>query len=453
MVKPYLKTFCYCLCLLLYCPHTPWYTQCRNYGKTHIRNVNTCEEGEPCSEKGVVLFVGTEWQPKKTNFDIVLINRELAKHTAARGFKIYCTVYDATKQEEDDASRYNIDLLRPELSGYEDIAKTLTYQDLLLNHQIFYPSLGSLDDVKFIISHANFKGTSKAASSMHAELFADAKFVPIFYSIPESESLPPSKAEYFEREMEDYASSADIVLSLGSNIYDYFEHKFKKMGRIRHHLYLPDIGSMIEEEGDFKAHVANVVEILTFYSDVLVQKEMFQNFEAPAKILGDALRDVNFRQTLKLRWKIVGVEDNIYKEFQTFLRTQVSNSALTISLYPPHSIEKLFQDLSQCHFLLYLEENTFGMPAFLAASAGIPVLASEGTGFAAFVKNTNFNSSSNFILPQGSNVLVEKIRTLTNQYQLMLDTARETKVFIHNATKYGVIAKSQQYFLNWLDEN
>ncbi|XP_070547320.1 uncharacterized protein [Ptychodera flava] len=449
MVRPYPKTMCCCICLLLYCTHTSWYIQCSNHEDDRNGKDNTCETGGPCSEKGVVLLIGTEWTSNKSNLEVVVNNRELAKAIAQRGFKVYCTVLNIQDEDISLAAKENVDLVVP---TSDDMSSSASRQQVILNPEKYYPSLKELDHVQFVVSHAFINGTARMALRIRDKLFRKAKLITIFYYIPEDEDLPPSRLQAHQEEMESWAAKADLVLSLGPNIFNYFTNKFRIFEDINHHLLLPFMTTDKFDQSVFKnRNISTFVEILTFHSDMLIREDKFHQFDLPARIIGDTCR--NRSCETKLRWKILGVNDDVYVTFRDHLNQIVKNADVKINFYPPHSLGKIYDDLIQCHIVLYTGENSFGLPALLAASAGVPLITSENTGFSSFLKEHNFVYFTHSMLSNNRDLPTDRIKNVIQEYDEMLKVARNIQTFLQKCAVDGPIARSQDIFYAWLEDN
>ncbi|XP_070556248.1 uncharacterized protein [Ptychodera flava] len=144
--------------------------------------------------------------------------------------KAYSTVLDVklTEDQKKDAEKCGVTLIPAQKEKKGTKKKDVPNVDWLLKHEIYYPDLGKLQNIKYVVGYA--PKTGWAAADIRERLFPNAKLVLINHACPEKNCLLENGAEEdpeLEDELLSMASKADVFFSIGPTIYEYFQNAYR----------------------------------------------------------------------------------------------------------------------------------------------------------------------------------------------------------------------------------
>ncbi|XP_070571563.1 uncharacterized protein [Ptychodera flava] len=274
----------------------------------------------------------------------------------------------------------------------------------LVNHESYYPYLGKIENVQYVIGYA--PKTGLAAAYIREKLFPGAKLVLINHACPESNCLQVEEPGFveFEEKMLLMASKADLVFSIGPQIHQYFQNAYrtevnsKILSEIPHEEILPrPISCTLWEEPTEKEigehHIVTCGQIDT--------KKAIERCDTMAASIGTAanLLKASHGALNPPRWKIQGVSDQAGNKIVQYLSHKMQCPHIKPILYPGHSAKYLVRSLQQSHLCLpvpsYVDYSYYGMEAMVS---GLPTAVDEDSHLAHFIKKHFMEHATNCIV-------------------------------------------------------
>eukprot|EP00058_Branchiostoma_floridae_P019005 XP_002604494.1 hypothetical protein BRAFLDRAFT_79207 [Branchiostoma floridae] len=339
-----------------------------------------CAQGS--RHKPVVLMINDEYGTAKGGTST--IHRQMACLMASKGAKVYSTVLQANMKDKEDADADGVHLIVPKVFEGDDRKPDLKW--LTFDHHSRYPELPP--NVDFIVGHVNI--TSGAARQIKQQRLSGAKLVQVTHVIPEDVARYKSKQNELSIEEEkagiqDDLKDADVIVSVGPRLYDYYKSETRKDEHQDHHEFLPKPSDIfqkmqvkyIDTETKVVLSIGRVkgVEVLKGYD--LVAKSMVKVIdELPnAKWRAHGIRPEDFADSKEI------TQDNTSIEFMPFTPLKYGTQ------------EELSRDMQQAHVVLMPSRaEPFGLVGLEAIAAGVPVLVSHKSGLAWFLgKNSDFD--------------------------------------------------------------
>eukprot|EP00058_Branchiostoma_floridae_P016482 XP_002601970.1 hypothetical protein BRAFLDRAFT_94541 [Branchiostoma floridae] len=193
--------------------------------------------------RGSILLVGDEYCTSKGG--ISTINRQVAHMITAAGAKVYATVLEASQQEERDAERDGVRLLKPRLDVDSSAKPSLEW--LTVYHKHHFPHIPS--DISCIVGHVDV--TSRAARKIKEERFPHAKLVMFGHVAPEETEHYKSDEKALgvgrkEASIQDDIGKADVVFSVGPRIHRHYDRFLHQCG-VDHYIFLPEPSKVFSE--------------------------------------------------------------------------------------------------------------------------------------------------------------------------------------------------------------
>ncbi|CAH1247367.1 Hypp7899 [Branchiostoma lanceolatum] len=331
-----------------------------------------------------VLLVGTEYSTFKG--DISTINHEVARVFAAAGTVVYCTVLEATEQDERDAERDGVRLLKPRLDADSSGKPSLEW--LTVYHKHHFPHIPS--DVGCIVGHVDVTGT--AARKIKEERFPHAKLAMFGHVAPEETEHYKSDEKALgvgrkEASIQEDIGKADVVFSVGSRIHRHYD-RFLRRNRVDHYIFLPEPSkvfryanvSFAEESEKVRKPERSVLSI-----GRVQNVEGLKGHDLAAGAMDKVAQRLDGQYTLRLR--IRGIDENDFKESKRILEEKLRSGRVRPTLLPYGTQEDIRRDMENCHLVLMPSRaEPFGLVGLEAIAAGVPVLISEHSGLAELIE-------------------------------------------------------------------
>ncbi|XP_035670262.1 uncharacterized protein LOC118411878 [Branchiostoma floridae] len=190
-----------------------------------------------------VLLVSDEYCTSKGG--ISTINLSAARVLSAAGAKVYATVLEASHQDEKDAERDGVRLLKPRLDVDSSTKPSLEW--LTVYHKHHFPHIPS--DISCIVGHVDV--TSRAARKIKEERFPHAKLAMFGHVAPEETEHYKSDEKALgvgrkEASIQDDIGKADVVFSVGPLIHRHYDRFLQQRG-VDHYIFLPEPSKVFSE--------------------------------------------------------------------------------------------------------------------------------------------------------------------------------------------------------------
>ncbi|KAI8484858.1 hypothetical protein Bbelb_374550 [Branchiostoma belcheri] len=316
---------------------------------------------------------------------ISTINLDAARKLAAAGAQVYVTVLGASEQDERDAKRDGVTLLKPRLDADSSAKPSLEW--LTVYHSVHFPHIPS--DICCIVGHVDV--TSRAARKIKEERFPHAKLAMFGHVAPEETEHYKSDEKALgvgrkEASIQDDLGKADVVFSVGARIHRHND-SFLRRRHVDHHIFLPEPSkvfsdaevSFCEEGGVLKPE--RVILSIGRVRNV----ERLKGHDLAAGGVDKAALRLDHLYTLRLR--VRGIDENDFKESKRILDEKLRSGRVKPTLLPYGSQEEIRRDMENCHLVLMPSRaEPFGLVGLEAIAAGVPVLISEHSGLAELIE-------------------------------------------------------------------
>ncbi|XP_070556949.1 A-kinase anchor protein 9-like [Ptychodera flava] len=412
--------------------------------------------------KPAALFVSNAWSKNElglTGFHRTLIQDFVErKEKAGEDLKAYSTVLDVkiSEEQKEDAENCGVTLIpaqrRLGIKAKDDPPKT----EWLLNHESYFPDLGMIEDVQYVVGYA--PKTGHAAAYIRAKLFPKAKLVLINHASPESHCLEAE--EYgvleFEEKMLQMASLADLLFSIGPVIYEYFQNAYraefhgKELSEIPHEEILP-IPLACFRGKDPVLRETSTHGILTC-GQVDTQKAI-ERCETMAASIGTAANYLSESQSNinPPSWKIQGVSQQAGQTLVKFLSGKMQCRHIKPTLHPGHSAQSLHRSLQQSHLCLpapcYVDYSLYGLEAMVS---GLPTATYNHTHLARFITQYLTEHTDNCVVGTEEKNLSKRILKDLQDIPLAFKKAKDLKT---DLLQSEVISASCAKFASLLTTN
>ncbi|KAI8521040.1 hypothetical protein Bbelb_007940 [Branchiostoma belcheri] len=330
-----------------------------------------------------VLLVIDEYCTSKGG--ISTINLDAARKLAAAGAQVYVTVLGASEQDERDAERDGVTLLKPRLDA--DSSAKPSLQWLTVYHSVHFPHIPS--DICCIVGHVDV--TSRAARKIKEERFPHAKLAMFGHVAPEETEHYKSDEKALgvgrkEASIQDDLGKADVVFSVGARIQRHYD-RFLRQHKVAHHIFLPepcDVFSraavIFGEEGGVQKPERVILSI-----GRVRNVERLKGHDLAAGGVDKAALRLDHLYTLRLR--VRGINENDFKESKRILDEKLRSGRVKPTLLPYGTQEEIRRDMENCHLVLMPSRaEPFGLVGLEAIAAGVPVLISEHSGLAELIE-------------------------------------------------------------------
>ncbi|XP_066297287.1 uncharacterized protein [Branchiostoma lanceolatum] len=320
----------------------------------------------------VVLLVNDEYGTSKGG--ISTINRQLAKLLSSTGAKVLCTVLNAS--EVNEARADGVELVFPTSLMADKRQPTLDW--LTFDHLARYPNLSS--DIAYIIGHASI--TSSAARNIKEQRYPGAKLILFNHVIPEdtehykSESRElgiGEKSDAIRTDME----CADVIFSVGPNLYDYYKNQIK--GSKPHYEFLPKPSDIFSQMN--LTYVETETKIVLSIGRVK-GAERLKGYDLAAKAMSMVID-----RFPKARWRVRGVSAEDFPESKEIIQANVEKGKFHFTPLKHGTHQQLSRDMKEAHVVLMPSRaEPFGLVGLEAIAAGVPTVVSQNSGLAKFLK-------------------------------------------------------------------
>ncbi|XP_078576496.1 uncharacterized protein LOC144862101 [Branchiostoma floridae x Branchiostoma japonicum] len=351
------------------------------------------DQATPSSGRCSVLLVSTEYGTSKGG--ISTINRKVARMITNAGAKVYATVLEASQQDERDAKRDGVKLLKPHPDLDSSAKPSLEW--LTVYHSVHFPHIPS--DVCCIVGHVDV--TSRAARKIKEERFPHAKLAMFGHVAPEETEHYKSDEKALgvgrkEASIQDDIVKADVVFSVGPRIHRHYD-RFLSQSHVAHHIFLPEPSKVFSEakvsfgeEGEVEKPERVVLSI-----GRVRNVEMLKGHDLAAGSIDKAAQRLDNQYTLKLR--VRGIDENDFKKSKRILEEKLKSGRVKPTLLPYGTQEEVRRDMEACHLVLMPSRaEPFGLVGLEAIAAGVPVLISEQSGLAELVAQLAKKYQPNF---------------------------------------------------------
>eukprot|EP00058_Branchiostoma_floridae_P016444 XP_002601932.1 hypothetical protein BRAFLDRAFT_86416 [Branchiostoma floridae] len=338
---------------------------------------------ESSSARVSVLLVSQEYGTSKGG--ISTINLNAARVLTAAGAEVYATVLEASQQDERDAERDGVKLLKPRPDPDSSAKPSLEW--LTVYHSVHFPHIPS--DVSCIVGHVDV--TSRAARKIKEERFPQAKLAMFGHVAPEETEHYKSDEKALgvgkkEASIQDDIGKADVVFSVGPRIHRHYD-RFLRQRHVTHHIFLPEPSKVFREanvtfgEEDEVGKPERVVLSIGRVRNV----ERLKGHDLAAGSIDKAAQRLDNQYTLRLR--VRGIDENDFKKSKRILKEKLRSGRVKPTLLPYGTQEEIRRDMEACHLVLMPSRaEPFGLVGLEAIAAGVPVLISEHSGLAELIE-------------------------------------------------------------------
>ncbi|CAH1266959.1 TTC28 [Branchiostoma lanceolatum] len=323
--------------------------------------------------KPVVLMINDEYGT--SNGGTSTIHRQMACLMASKGAKVYSTVLEANQKDMDDAAADGVKLIFPNTFEGDDRKPNLKW--LNLDHQTRYPNQKLPPHVDFVVGHVNI--TSRAAREIKEQRLHDAKLVQVTHVIPED--VAHYKSEEKELGIEDERAAiledlqhADVIVSVGPRLYDYYKNETRE--EERHQEFLPE-PSAIFKNTQVKYIDTEVKAVLSTGG-----VERVKGYDLAANAIGKVIEELP-----NTKWRGRGIRREDFSESKAIIQANMEKGKFNFTPMKYGTQEELSKDMQQAHVVLMPSRaEPFGLVGLEAIAAGVPVLISHKSGLAKFLE-------------------------------------------------------------------
>ncbi|CAH1247173.1 MFHAS1 [Branchiostoma lanceolatum] len=336
------------------------------------------------SERVSVLLVGDEFCTSKGG--ISTINLNVARKLTAAGADVYATVLEVTEQDERDAERDGVKLIKARLDDDSSAKPSLEW--LTVYHKHHFPHIPS--DVCCIVGHVDI--TSRAARKIKEERFPHAKLAMFGHVAPEETEHYKSAEKALgvgrkEASIQEDIGKADVVFSVGARIHRHYD-RFLRRNRVDHNIFLPEPSKVFREANVSFAEESKKVrkpERVVLSAGRVLNVEMLKGHDLAAGAIDKVAQRLDGQYTLRLR--VRGIDENDFKESKRILEEKLKSGRVKPTLLPYGTQEDIRRDMENCHLVLMPSRaEPFGLVGLEAIAAGVPVLISEHSGLAELIE-------------------------------------------------------------------
>ncbi|XP_078579797.1 uncharacterized protein LOC144863982 [Branchiostoma floridae x Branchiostoma japonicum] len=334
--------------------------------------------------KGSVLLVSDDYSTSKGG--ISTINLNAARMLTAAGAEVHATVLEASQQDERDAERDGVRLLKPRLDADSSTKPSLDW--LTVYHKHHFPHIPS--DVCCIVGHVDV--TSRAARKIREERFPHAKLAMFGQVAPEETEHYKSDEKALgvgrkEASIQDDIGKADVVFSVGPRIHRHYDRFLQQRG-VDHYIFLPEPSKVYSEAnvtfGEESKKVRKPERVVLSIGRVR-NVERLKGHDLAAGSIDKAAQRLHNQYTLRLRLR--GIDENDFKKSKRILEKKLRSGRVKPTLLPYGTQEEIRRDMEACHLVLMPSRaEPFGLVGLEAIAAGVPVLISEHSGLAELIE-------------------------------------------------------------------
>ncbi|XP_070559074.1 uncharacterized protein [Ptychodera flava] len=208
--------------------------------------------------------------------------------------------------------------------------------------------------------------------------------------------IPEDFGDYkLEQKAYHAAEMADVVLSVGPEVYSHFQNKYQSLRRqVPHFCYYPPTSEQFTSI-QVKNYDSGVNQILTICN---VQSERdFSRYDVIAVAMGKVGDNFSHHYDKVPKWNLYGVNSEVAESFRKHLLKKSKCGQLQINIAAAVSLKELKTVIQQSILLVAPEKkDPFNYAAYLAMQAGLPVLVPSCSGIVKFLaklfKTDDYNS-------------------------------------------------------------
>eukprot|EP00058_Branchiostoma_floridae_P023894 XP_002609384.1 hypothetical protein BRAFLDRAFT_86475 [Branchiostoma floridae] len=323
-----------------------------HYAENHYASLDVCQGS-------AVLLISDEYGTSKGG--ISTINHQLAQLLRCFGAVVYCTVLWVTTEDEEDARKDGVHLIRPSVQAGD--ARNPSLDWLTYDHRIRYPNLPK--DVGYIVGHGAV--TDKAAENIKNSRYPQAKLYTFNHTIPEDTEHYKGgrraiKAWEKETDLLKIADVADAVFSVGRRIYNHFETMYKGDKKPKaHHLFLPKPSKTFEN-----THIKSGGEQKVVLSIGRVKNaEQLKGHDLAARTMGQVAEIIK-----NVRWRVRGINEDDFEKSKKILEDNLQSGRLKPTLLPYGTQKEISDDMKMAHVVLMPSRSEpFGLVGLEAIAA------------------------------------------------------------------------------------
>ncbi|XP_078703589.1 uncharacterized protein LOC144928780 [Branchiostoma floridae x Branchiostoma belcheri] len=330
--------------------------------------------------KHAVLLICDEYGTAKGG--VSTMNCQAASVLRAEDVKVYNTVlYNKDKHNKDKdraIAEDGVILLFPKLHEGDDREPSLRW--LTYDHLSRYPSLP--DDIGYVIGHVDI--TSKAARKLKEERLElqHAKFLLFGHVIPEDTEHYKSDERAMgigdkSKAIQDDMEHADVIFSVGPVIFDYYQNQLRSS--TPHHIFLPKPSDIFKNTK--MTYVETETKVVLSIGRVK-GVERLKGYDLVAIAMNDVIQ--RFRRA---KWRIKGILRDAFQQSKRIIDANIRSGSFHFTALEYGTQEDLCRDIRQAHVVIMASRaEPFGLVGLEALAAGVPVIISDRSGLAEFIK-------------------------------------------------------------------
>ncbi|XP_019627980.1 PREDICTED: uncharacterized protein LOC109472615 isoform X1 [Branchiostoma belcheri] len=326
------------------------------------------------SGKPVVLLVNDEYGTSKGG--ISTINRQLAKLISSSGGEVLCTVLNTSEEDTSDAKVDGVELVLP--TSFKTDRRQPTLDWLTFDHRTRYPNLPP--DITHIIGHASITG--RAARNIREQRYPAAKLILFNHVIPEDTEHYKSESRVLGIEekidlIRTDTEHADVVFSVGPNLYDYYKNEIRVSKP--HYEFLPSPFDIFSQMNP--TYVETETKVVLSIGRVK-GAERLKGYDLAAKAMSMVIG-----RFPKARWRVRGVSAEDFPESKEIIEANIAKGTFHFTPLKYGTQKQLSRDFKEAHVVLMPSRaEPFGLVGLEAIAAGVPTIVSDQSGLAKFLK-------------------------------------------------------------------
>ncbi|XP_078572724.1 uncharacterized protein LOC144859718 [Branchiostoma floridae x Branchiostoma japonicum] len=319
--------------------------------------------------KHAVLLVNDEYGTAKGG--VSTMNRQVARVLRSRKVKVYNTVLYPDERVDD-----GVQLLFPEVQKGDQRKPILDW--LTYDHRSRYPSLP--EDIGYIIGHVDI--TSKAARALKEQRLQHAKFFLFGHVIPEDTEHYKSDERAMgigdkRKAIQDDMEHADAIFSVGPVIYDYYQNEMRESKP--HYMFLPKPSDIFFNTK--RTYVETETKVVLSIGRVK-GVEKLKGYDLVASAMPDVIQ-----RFPRAKWRVKGIRKNDFQRSKEIIDANIRSGSFHFTPLEYGTQEDLCRDIQQAHVVVMVSRaEPFGLVGLEAIAAGVPVIISERSGLAEFIK-------------------------------------------------------------------
>ncbi|XP_070561900.1 uncharacterized protein [Ptychodera flava] len=383
------------------------------------------------------LFVNDKWDLNDcglTGFHRTLIQDFCARKRIddKMAIKIYSTVADVTisDQQRVDAENCGVTLIpavRKERAEPETDRPRL---DWLFYHEIYFPDLCKLENIKHVIGYA--PKSALAAADIKESVFSDAELVLINHAYEDRNCLWEVGKKKLSEKMLEMAGEADVIFSIGPKMHQHFVNEYRatfagrELSTIPHEELFPmprrsffDKDPVLQD--DISSH-----HILTYGQ--IETKEALKRCVTLATSLSSTANKIQGVHPSQPTWKIQGVSSRPDKTEIKHLKHKMKTCKIEATFDPSYTAKALQTSLHQSHLCLPAScYREYGFCGLEAMATGIPTCAFDDSELGRLVSKHLPMHADSCVARNGHEGLSDKIISVIKDTKLAFRKAKELK--------------------------